>query len=100
MIAYIKHSGQQFKVEEDAVITVDNLNLEVGESIEITDIPLVIKDNNDIEVSPTGTVKAEVVENFRGDKIIVFKMKKKKNYKRTRGHKQPFTKIKITSIDV
>lgn len=100
MIAYIKHSGQQFKVEEGAVITVDNLNLEEGAKLEITEIPLVIKENNEIDINPTGKVVAEVVENFKADKIIVFKMKKKKNYKRTKGHKQPYTKIKIVSIDV
>ena len=100
MFAYIKHSGKQFKVSEGSEITVDKLNQEVGSEIELDQIALAVKDNNEIIVAPKGKVIAEITEHFRGDKIVVLKFKKKKCYKRKKGHKQPFTKLKIKSLEL
>lgn len=100
MFAVVQTGGKQYKVCEGDVIDVEKLDLEVGATTDL-DVLLVCDENNTKAGNPLveGVVcKAEVVEHGKGEKIVVFKYKPKKNYKRKQGHRQPYTRLKIVSI--
>ncbi len=103
MYALIETGGKQYRVEKDQVLSVEKLPQEEGESITFEKVLLV---NQDGEVK-IGTpyvqgakVTGKVVKHGRGKKIIVFKYKPKKNYKRKKGHRQPFTQVLIENIEL
>ncbi len=100
MYAIAEISGKQYKVEVGKAVVVDRLNAEVGE--ELTFPVLMSVDGNNIKTgNPTVknvTVKAKVLEHSKAKKIVVFKYKPKKNERKKQGHRQPYTKIEITSI--
>ncbi len=95
MYAVVKTGGKQYRVEPGMTIRVEKLPNNEGETVELP-VVLVRDDNGNIKTE--GTVKAEVVKHGKHKKVIVFKFKRKKNYKRWNGHRQPFTEIKITEI--
>lgn len=95
MYAVIKTGGKQYRVEPGSVLRVEKLNANEGETIELPAL-LVRDDNGNIKIE--GKVKAEVVKHGKHKKVIVFKFKSKKNYKRWRGDRQPFTEIKIVEV--
>jgi len=100
MFAIVTIAGQQFKVEEGQELFVHQLAAQEGESVTFDQVHLL---DNDGEVSVgTPTVKAEisatVLGHQKGDKVIVFKKKRRKGYKVKNGHRQRFTKIVIDSI--
>ena len=98
--AIIETGGKQYTVSVDDTLDVEKLDAEVGEEVEFASV-LLTADGDDVSVgTPTvsGDVVAEVVEHGRADKIEVMKFKRKKGYKRTYGHRQDYTKVKITSI--
>ena len=101
MFAVIKTGGKQYKVAKDDVIAVEKLAGEAGKSVEIKDV-LMLSDGGKVELgSPTlagAKVKAEVLKQFRDDKVIVFKKRRRKNYRRKKGHRQELTMLKITAI--
>ena len=102
MKATIKTQGRQFTVEEGDVLVVNQFTgTEPGSTIEINDV-LSVGEGSDIRFgSPLvegASVNATLVENKRGDKIVVFKKKKRKGYRRKRGHRQELSVIKIESI--
>lgn len=102
MQATIKTQGKQFTVQEGDVIVVDRFpNADVGSSIEINDV-LTAGSGAEIRIGTPliegAAVKATVVEHKRGDKITVFKKKKRKGYERKQGHRQDLSVIKIESI--
>jgi large subunit ribosomal protein L21 len=101
MFAVIRTGGKQYKVAKDDVISVEKLAAEPGGTIELTDV-LMIGDGGAVA---TGTpmldgasVTAVVVEQTRADKIIVFKKKRRHNYRRKKGHRQHRTVLRITEI--
>ncbi|WP_299583160.1 50S ribosomal protein L21 [uncultured Sunxiuqinia sp.] len=101
MYAIVEIAGQQFKVEKDKKIFVHRLQEEEGASVEFSNVLLV---DNDGEVK-VGTpkvdgakVSAKVVEHLKGDKVIVFKKKRRKGYKKKNGHRQYLTQIQIEEI--
>ena len=101
MFAVIRTGGKQYKVAKDDVIAVEKLAGEPGAMIELGDVLMV---GEGAEVS-TGTplvtgasVSAELVEHRRADKIIVFKKKRRQNYRRKNGHRQHQTVLRITGI--
>jgi large subunit ribosomal protein L21 len=100
MYAVVKSGGKQHKVETGSLLTVEKLDAAVGETV--TFEVLFVSDGEKIAVTSdelaSATVTAEVVEHFKGDKVIVFKFKKRKGYKRTRGHRQNLTTVKVTDI--
>lgn len=101
MYAVIKTGGKQYKVAKDDVITVEKLAGEPGSSIDIGDVLLVGDEKEQVVGAPTvegATVAAEVVEQKRDAKIIVFKKKRRKNYRRKNGHRQEVTVLRITDI--
>ena len=97
--AIIRSGGKQFRVEEGATVRVPSLDKQAGDAVELE--ALVIG-REEVKVgSPAvegATVKGTVVDHGRGDKIIVFKKKRRKQYKRTQGHRQNYTTVKIDSI--
>lgn len=101
MYAVIKTGGKQYRVEKDDVLTVERLDGDAGAEIEFTDV-LMVGSGADIQVgSPTvsgAKVMAELVEQTRGPKIIVFKKRRRKNSRRKRGHRQDLSTIRITNI--
>ncbi len=102
MKATILTQGKQFTVSEGDVLVVDRFpNTEAGSTVEINEV-LTAGEGADLRVGTPklagASVKATVIENRRGDKIIVFKKKKRKGYERTQGHRQELSVIKIDSI--
>ena len=100
MFAIIQTGGKQYKVAEGDTIKIEKLELEVGSKVKF-DV-LLTSDNGKI-VAGNPVVKnvnctAEVVEHGKGDKIVVYKYKAKKNYRRKQGHRQPYTAVKIVEI--
>ena len=100
MFAIGQSGGKQYKAQENDIICVEKLDNSVGDKIKL-DV-LLISDNGDVVVGNPlvqGAVcEAEVVSHGKGDKIIVFKYKPKKNERKKQGHRQPFTQLKILSI--
>lgn len=100
MFAIVKIAGQQFKVEEGQLLFVHQLDAQEGDNLSFEDVLLV---DNDGVVS-VGTpvldakVSATVLGHQKGDKVLVFKKKRRKGYRRKNGHRQRFTQIKIDSI--
>ena len=102
MYAVIVTGGKQYKVSEGDVLFVEKLEAEEGAAVTFDQV-LAAGEGENVKVgAPTvegATVEAKVVKNGRSKKIYVFKMKRKKNYRRKQGHRQPFTKIEITKIN-
>ncbi|MCH7997908.1 MAG: 50S ribosomal protein L21 [Chloroflexi bacterium] len=101
MYAIVRTGGKQYRVEPEQLIDVDSLPAEVGSTVEITDV-LLIASNGDVKVGRPvlegARVIAEVVEQGRGPKIIVFKYKSKTRYRRRRGHRQGYTRLVVRQI--
>ena len=101
MYAVIKTGGKQYKVASGDVILVEKLDSEAGATITLAEV-LMIGDGANITVgAPTvagASVAAEVVEQVKADKVIIFKKNRRHNYRRKRGHRQKLTALKITGI--
>ena len=101
MFAVIKTGGKQYKVAKDDVIVVEKLNGEAGEVVAFDSVLMVGEGADAKSGAPfvEGVcVAGEVVEQTRGDKVLVFKKKRRQNYRRTAGHRQDLTVVKITDI--
>ena len=98
--AIVRAGGKQFRVEQGATLRVPSLKQEVGASVELE--VLAASDDKQTSVGAPEVegvkVTATVVDHGRAPKIIVFKKKRRKHYKRTKGHRQGFTTLKIDSI--
>lgn len=100
MFAVIRSGGKQYRVSKDDVITVERVGGEVGEAFEFAEI-LLLGGDRPKSGSPLisgAAVQAEILEHGRGEKVVAFKKKRRKNTHRKRGHRQPYTKLKITAI--
>ena len=102
MYAIFETGGKQYKASKGDVVHVEKLDVQEGKSVSFD--ALVVADGDDIQIgTPTvkgAKVKAKVVEHGKEKKVVVFKYKPKRKYRKKQGHRQPFTKIKITSIDL
>jgi len=101
MFAVIKTGGKQYVVKEGDVLSVEKLNAEPGQKVLFEQVLLIEEGERTLIGTPlleTAVVKAEVVRNFKDDKIIVFKKIRRKQYRRTRGHRQPLTEVKVEKI--
>ncbi len=101
MLAVIESGGKQFKVAKNDVITVEKLAVEVGADVALERVLLLGGDGATVIGTPTvegASVTAHVLDQTRGKKIIVFKKKRRKNYRRTQGHRQDLTVLRITEI--
>ena len=103
MYAIVNIAGQQFKVAKDQYLFVHRLQGDEGASIEFDNV-LLAEENGNIKVgTPTlsgAKVSATILSHLKGDKVIVFKKKRRKGYKKKNGHRQQFTKISITGIQL
>ena len=101
MYAAIEFKGKQYKAEKDVVLTVDKLDAEKGSKIDI-DTVLLVSDGDKISVGAPYVKGAKVTvvveDTFKDKKVIVFKFKSKKDYHRTIGHRQQYTKVRVESI--
>ena len=101
MYAIIESCGKQYKVAEGDVVFFEKLDAEEGKKVTFDKVILVSEEGKVQVGNPyvKGVkVEGKVVSHGKGKKIIVFKMKAKKNYRRKQGHRQPYTKVEITSI--
>ncbi len=101
MYAIVNIAGQQFKVSENQNLYVHRLANDEGSSVEFTNVLFVDNDGKIKIGSPTvsgASVKAKVLSHLKGDKVIVFKKKRRKGYRLKRGHRQYLTRISIESI--
>ena len=99
--AVIETGGKQYRVAEGDVIFVEKLDVEAGESVKFDRVLAVIDEENTVFGAPViegASVSANVVKNGKSKKVRVYKMKPKKGYRRTQGHRQPYTKVQIEKI--
>lgn len=102
MYALIETGGKQYRVEKDSVLFIEKLGANEGDVVTFDKVLLVNKDGETVVGAPlvaNAKVTGKVVKHGRGKKITVFKYKPKKNYKKKQGHRQPFTKVVIESIE-
>ena len=100
MYAIIATGGKQYKVSEGDIIKVEKLGVEAGSSFTFDQV-LAVNNGELVVGEPTvagASVTATVIGDGKAKKIIVYKMKPKKNYRRKQGHRQPYTKVQITAI--
>ena len=100
MYAIVATGGKQYKVEEGDVLEVEKIEGEAGTVVEL---PLVMIAGDKAVVTDAkklghATATAEIVDQFKGDKVVIFKFKKRKGYKRTRGHRQNLTRLRVTKL--
>ena len=101
MYAIVEIAGHQYKVEKDQSIFVHRLEGDVDSAIEFANV-LLIDNNGKVAIGAPAVkgakVEAKIIEHLRGDKVIVFKKKRRKGYKKRNGHRQYLTKIQISNI--
>jgi large subunit ribosomal protein L21 len=100
--AIIRSGGKQFRVEEGATVRVPTLDKQAGDRVELETLVIGGGEGGEVKIGAPAIegagVTGTVVDHGRGDKIIVFKKKRRKQYKRTQGHRQNYTTVKIDSI--
>ena len=100
MYAVIETGGKQYRVQEGDVITIEKLNVEAGDVVTFDKV-LVLGEGKDVKVGTPyldAAVTATAVEHGKGKKVIIFKYKAKKDYRKKQGHRQPYTMVKIESL--
>ena len=101
MYAIIETGGKQYRAEPGSILQVETLHAEVGESVELKPVRFIAGDAGATVGQPVvenAHVKGTVVRNGRTRSIVVFKKKRRKNYRKTRGHRQTFTQVRIDEI--
>ena len=103
MYAIIETGGKQYKVQNGDQVKVEKLSAEAGNTV-VFDKVLACGEGSDIKVGTPYldglTVEGEVIESGKGDKVIIFKYKAKKDYRKKQGHRQPYTMVEITGLGV
>lgn len=101
MYAVIETGGKQYKVEQDDVLFIEKLDVEAGDAVKFDKVLAV--GGGELKIGAPyvdgATVEATVEKNGKSKKIIVYKYKPKKHYHKKQGHRQPYTKVKITAIN-
>ena len=101
MYAIVKSGGKQYRVQEGSFLNVEKLSAEPGTEI-VLDKVLAVGEGDELQVGKpyvdAAKVNCEVVEQKRGKKVVIFKHKKRKDYRRKAGHRQDFTKLKVKEI--
>jgi len=99
MFAVVKIAGQQFKVQKDQVLHVPHLEGSAGDKVEFTDVLLVDADGKlTVGAEVKAKVKAEIISHVSGDKVIAYKQKRRKGFRKKIGHRTAYTQIKIKDI--
>lgn len=103
MYAIIETGGKQYRVQEGDEFRVEKLDGQSGDTIEFDKV-LLVSDDNGVQVGKPllegAKVEGEILENGKAKKVIAFKYKAKKGYRKKKGHRQPFSKVKINSISL
>jgi large subunit ribosomal protein L21 len=102
MYAVIATGGKQYKVQQDDVIDIERLEGEVGSKVTFDEILAVAEDGKLETGSPKmdgASVEGEIIDQFRGKKLTVFKFKRRKGYQKKQGHRQELTKVRIAAIN-
>jgi large subunit ribosomal protein L21 len=101
MYAFVEINGKQYKVEQDSVLKVEHFHSDEGAEVEFPHV-LLVRTEKETTLGkpyvPGVSVKATVEEHGRNPKVVVFKNKRRKNYRRTRGHRQHFTLVRVREI--
>lgn len=103
MFAILETGGKQYRVLKDSVFSVEKLEAQVGDQLSLDCVMMVSSDGNVTTGKPFiegSSVKVTVLDQMRGKKIRVFKMKRRKRYRRTQGHRQYLTKLRVDDIQV
>jgi large subunit ribosomal protein L21 len=103
MYAVLETGGKQYRVAPGDVLAIERLEAEAGAAVTFDRVLLVANEGAYTIGTPTigsASVRADVVEHFRGDKKVTFKMKRRKGYHKTIGHRQELTRVKISEIKV
>jgi len=101
MYAVVKTGGKQYRVSAGTKIKVEQLNGDVGSEVTLDQVLMIAEDGNVKLGRPTlsgAAVKAKVIAHGRGDKVNIFKMRRRKHYRKSQGHRQNFTELEITGI--
>ncbi|HEY1838315.1 MAG TPA: 50S ribosomal protein L21 [Rhizomicrobium sp.] len=100
MFAVIRTGGKQYKVAKDDVLTIEKLDGDVGHKLKIEDVLMLGGDQpkHGAPLVAGAHVSAEILEHGKGEKVVAFKKRRRKNTHRKRGHRQHFTKVKIVEI--
>ena len=103
MYAIIRTGGKQFRAEPGKTLRIPSVAIEPGETISFEDV-LLGADGDTVKIGTPGlsgaSVSAEVVRHGKGEKIVIFKHKKRKNYRRKQGHRQKFTEVRVNEINL
>jgi large subunit ribosomal protein L21 len=103
MYAVLVTGGKQYRVQEGDVLFVEKLDAEVEASVELNEVLAVSKENGELVIGKPAVeganVTVKVLEQGKAKKVIVFKYKRKKDYRRKQGHRQPYTKILVEKIN-
>jgi large subunit ribosomal protein L21 len=101
MFAIVNIKGKQYKISENQKLFIPKLSDEVGKKVTFSDVLAYSNDDKSLQVGApklSMKVQATVLNHVKDDKVMVFKKKRRKNYRRTRGHRQQYTEIEINSI--
>ncbi|HMF72369.1 MAG TPA: 50S ribosomal protein L21 [Flavitalea sp.] len=99
MYAIVKIAGQQFKVQKDQTLYVPHIGGNAGDTLEFSEVLLSDTDGSiTIGGDVKATVKAEIIDHVKGDKVIAFKMKRRKGFRKKHGHRTHYTHIRISAI--
>ena len=102
MYAVIEAGGKQYKVAPEQLVSIEQLDGEVGAKVTFDKVLAVGNEGGDIQAVKAelknAKVEAKIVEHFRGEKIVVFKMKRRKDYRKKNGHRAQFTEVSIKSV--
>jgi large subunit ribosomal protein L21 len=102
MYAVIRSGGKQYRVTPGQTLRLEKLEGEAGSKIQLGDV-LMVEDGGKVQTGaplPNVSVEATIIQSDRSDKVLVFKKKRKKQYRRKRGHRQDFTAVRIEKISV
>jgi len=99
MFAVVKIAGQQFRVQKDQTLFVPRIEGKTGDKVEFAEVLLASADGNlTVGVAVKTVIKAEILGQVKGDKVIAFKMKRRKGFRKKHGHRSHYTKIRIEEI--
>lgn len=101
MYAVIETGGKQYRVSPGQTIEVDTIAGDVGSAVEFDRVLAISNESNELvlgDVLKSARVRAKIASHGRGEKILVFKFKRKKQYKRTQGHRQNYTRVQVEEI--
>jgi len=103
MYAVIKSGGKQYQVSEGDIVQVEKIEGQTGDTVELGEV-LMLRTDSDVKIGTPvvqgAAVSATIVDQVKGKKIIVYKFKRRKDYRRKQGHRQKYTKLRIESIKV